>query len=45
MKGSPIFDEVVLCLEQSGFVAYDVRLYWNRPLDSVLTQVDIVFVK
>ncbi len=45
MKGAPQFYEVVFYMKQHGFVAYDIILGWNRPLDKALGQVDILFVK
>jgi len=45
MTGAPQFYEVVLYMKQHGFVAYDIILGWNRPLDNALGQVDIFFVK
>jgi len=32
-------------MKACGFVAFDIILGWNRPLDNALGQVDIVFVK
>lgn len=45
MKGAPQFHDVVSYMKGLGFVAYDIVLGWNRPLDNALGQVDIVFVK
>ncbi|MEE4216009.1 MAG: FkbM family methyltransferase [Xanthomonadales bacterium] len=45
MKGAPQLHEVVAYMKSHGFVAYDIVLGWNRPLDNALGQVDIVFVK
>ncbi|MBA4369738.1 MAG: FkbM family methyltransferase [Desulfobacterium sp.] len=45
MKGAPQFYDVVYYMKQRNFVAYDIFLGWNRPLDDALGQVDIVFVK
>ena len=45
MKGAPQFYDVVQYMKQRNFVAYDIILGWNRPLDDALGQVDIVFVK
>jgi FkbM family methyltransferase len=45
MKGAPQFFDVILYMKNLGFVAYDVVLGWNRPLDNALGQIDIVFVK
>jgi len=45
MKGAPQFYDVVHYMKQRRFVAYDIILGWNRPLDDALGQVDIVFVK
>ena len=43
MKGAPQFYDVVQYMKQRNFVAYDIILGWNRPLDDALGQVDIVF--
>lgn len=32
-------------MKQRNYVAYDIILGWNRPLDNALGQIDIVFVK
>jgi len=45
MKGSPQFYDVVSYMKNCGFVAYDIILGWNRPLDNALGQIDIAFVK
>ena len=45
MKGAPQFYDVVSYMKGRGYVAYDIVLGWNRPLDDALGQVDIVFVK
>jgi FkbM family methyltransferase len=45
MKGAPQFFDVVSYMKNHGFVAYDIILGWNRPLDNALGQIDIVFVK
>jgi len=45
MKGAPQFFDTVLYMKNHGFVAYDIILGWNRPLDNALGQVDIAFVK
>lgn len=45
MKESPQFYDVVSYMKNLGFVAYDIILGWNRPLDNALGQIDIVFVK
>jgi FkbM family methyltransferase len=45
MKGAPQFSDVIAYMKERGFVAYDIVLGWNRPLDNALGQVDIVFVK
>lgn len=45
MKGQPEFYEVVIYMKKIGFVAYDIELAWNRPLDNALGQLNIVFVK
>jgi FkbM family methyltransferase len=45
MKGAPEFHDVIAFMKARGFVAFDIVLGWNRPLDNALGQVDIVFVK
>lgn len=45
MKGAPQFFDVVSYMKTRGFVAYDIILGWNRPLDNALGQIDIVFVR
>ncbi len=45
MKGAPEFFDIVFYMKQHGFVAYDIILGWNRPLDNALGQIDIIFVK
>jgi FkbM family methyltransferase len=45
MKGAPEFYDVISYMKNHDFVAYDIVLGWNRPLDNALGQVDIVFVK
>lgn len=45
MKGAPQFIDVVSYMKNLNFVAYDIILGWNRPLDNALGQIDIVFVK
>lgn len=45
MKDAPQFHDVVLYMKERGFVAYDIILGWNRPLDNALGQIDVVFVK
>ena len=45
MKGAPQFFDVVSYMKSHGFVAYDIILGVNRPLDNALGQVDIVFVR
>ncbi|MFC1843875.1 FkbM family methyltransferase [Thermodesulfobacteriota bacterium] len=45
MKDAPEFHDVVLYMKKIGYVAYDIILGWNRPLDNALGQVDIVFVQ
>jgi len=44
-KGAPQFYDVVAYMKDHGFVAYDIHLALNRPLDGALAQIDIVFVK
>jgi len=44
MIGGPELFEVVSCMRDSGFVAYDLLGLHYRPLDNALCQVDIVFV-
>lgn len=45
LKGAPQFFDVVSYMKIHGFVAYDIILGFNRPLDNALGQIDIVFVK
>lgn len=45
MKGAPQLFDVVSYMKNRNFVAYDIILGWNRPLDNALGQIDIVFVK
>jgi FkbM family methyltransferase len=45
MKGAPQLFDVISYMKNCNFVAYDIILGWNRPLDNALGQVDIVFVK
>ena len=45
MKGAPQFFDVVSYMKNRSFVAFDIILGWNRPLDNALGQIDIVFVK
>lgn len=45
MKGSPQFYDVVSYMKNRRFVAYDIILGWNRPLDNALGQIDVMFVK
>jgi FkbM family methyltransferase len=45
MKGAPQFFDVISYMKDRCFVAYDIILGWNRPLDNALGQVNIVFVK
>jgi len=45
LKSAPEFHEVIAFMKVRGFVAFDILLAWNRPLDNALGQVDIVFVK
>ena len=45
MKGAPQFYDVVDYMKQRNFVAYDIILGWNRPLDGALGQIDIMFVR
>jgi len=44
MKGAPQFHDIITYMKNHGFVAYDIVLGWNRPLDNALGQVDIIFV-
>ena len=44
-KGQPQFFDVASYMKERGFVAFDIVIGWNRPLDNALGQVDIVFVK
>ena len=45
MKGAPQFYDVVSYMKNHNFVAFDMVLGWNRPLDNALGQIDVVFVK
>lgn len=45
LDGAPQFYDVIAYMKNCGFVAYDIILSWNRPLDNALGQIDIVFVK
>jgi FkbM family methyltransferase len=45
MKAAPQFSEVIFYMKNHGFVAYDIIIGWNRPLDNALGQVDVIFVK
>lgn len=45
MKDSPDFFDVIYYMKNIGFVAYDIQLAWNRPLDNALGQVNMIFVK
>jgi FkbM family methyltransferase len=45
LEGAPQFYDVVSYMKRHGFVAYDIVLGWNRPLDGALGQVDFAFVK
>lgn len=45
MKGSAEFNDVVVYMKKNGFVAYDIELAWNRPLDDALGQINMIFVK
>jgi len=45
MKGAPQFFDVASYMKNHDFVAYDIILDWNRPLDNALGQIEIVFVK
>jgi FkbM family methyltransferase len=45
MIGGPQLHDVILYMKKWGFVAWDIILGWNRPLDNALGQIDIVFVK
>jgi FkbM family methyltransferase len=44
MKGAPVLHDVIQFMKDRGFVAWDIILGWNRPLDNALGQIDIVFV-
>jgi FkbM family methyltransferase len=44
MKGAPLFHDVIQFMKDRGFVAWDIVLGWNRPLDNALGQIDVVFV-
>lgn len=45
MIDSPQFYDIIHYMKTINFVAYDMILGWNRPLDNALGQVDIIFVK
>lgn len=45
MIGAPQFYDVISYMKKREFVAYDIIIGWNRPLDNALGQIDIVFVK
>jgi hypothetical protein len=45
LEGAPQFYDVVAYMKDRDFVAYDIILGWNRPLDNALGQMDILFVK
>jgi FkbM family methyltransferase len=45
MVGAPQFYDVVSYMKAHDFVAFDIVLGWNRPLDNALGQIDMVFVK
>lgn len=43
--GVPLFDEILLFMRDSGFVAYDICGLSRRPLDNALWQADFIFVR
>jgi FkbM family methyltransferase len=45
MKGAPQLADVIIYMKEIGFVAWDILIGWNRPLDNALGQIDIVFVQ
>jgi FkbM family methyltransferase len=45
MKTAPELFEVIAFMKNRGFVAFDIVLQWNRPLDNALGQIDIIFVQ
>ena len=45
MKKTPVFYDIINYMKKINFVAYDIDLAWNRPLDDALGQLNIVFVK
>ena len=45
MKGAPQLYDVVAYMKNRNFVAFDIVLGWNRPLDNALGQIEMVFVK
>lgn len=45
MKEAPEFSDVIFYMKEHGFVAYDIVLGLDRPLDNALGQIDVVFVK
>jgi len=44
-RGAPLFSEVVVFMENAGFVVYDFCGQFRRQTDHALFQTDIVFVK
>ena len=43
-EGAPIFAEVILFMNDKGFVPYDICTLFRRPLDQALWQVDMIFL-
>ena len=43
--GSPLFAEVIACMSNAGFAAYDICGYARRESDRALFQVDMLFVR
>lgn len=44
-RGSPTFYQVIAYLHRRGYVVYDIFETHRRPLDGVLSQVDLLFVR
>lgn len=44
MRGAPVLHDIISFMKDRGFVAWDIIVGWNRPLDNALGQIDIVFV-
>ena len=44
-EGAPLLYDVLVFMQERGFVAYDILEIHRRPLDRALNQVDILFLK